>query len=153
MTHENCGVLEPEKHGAVTPVTSLPRFSPDTPRRKIVVTIEVPEDWEQRLDMQWCIEREIHADRWSWNWPEPKLPLGAIADALLALDRIATRVPEYPPHWDEQSVRGNEARRNGNGHTECVQIARRVLRELPIGVFEQAIAAAKATLPKSGLSK
>ena len=41
----------------------------DGPRRKIQVTVEVPADWESRLDMQWVLEREIHADRWSWDWP------------------------------------------------------------------------------------
>lgn len=52
-----------------TPDASLPRFDPDKPRRKLCITIEVPEDWENRLDMQWLVEREINADRWSWNWP------------------------------------------------------------------------------------
>lgn len=97
-----------------TPDASLPRFDPHIPRRKLLVTIEVPENWENRGDMQWCIEREINADRWSWSWPKPDLPLGPIADALLALDRIATRVEPEP-----------------DGYRECVNIARRVLREFP----------------------
>lgn len=124
MTHENCGVLEPEKHGAVTPDSKLPRFDPDKPRRKLLITIEVPEDFERRLDMQWVIEREIHADRWSWNWPPEPLPLASIADALLALDRIATRVAEAP-----------------DGYLECVNIARRVLREFPTAAWGTAMAA------------
>lgn len=52
-----------------TPDSSRPPIG-DGPRRKLVVTVEVPENWEKRLDMQWVLEREIHADRWSWNWPD-----------------------------------------------------------------------------------
>lgn len=33
------------------------------------MTVSVPADWEHRLDMQWVLEREISADRWSWDWP------------------------------------------------------------------------------------
>lgn len=40
----------------------------DGPRCNIVVTVSVPSDWEHRLDMQQILEREIHAERWSWNW-------------------------------------------------------------------------------------
>jgi hypothetical protein len=35
----------------------------------ILVRVAVPEDWEGRADMQCVLEREIHADRWSWEWP------------------------------------------------------------------------------------
>jgi hypothetical protein len=54
----------------MTTDTSLPPFDPEKPRREIVVTISVPDDWESRGDMQWCLEREIHADRWRWNWAD-----------------------------------------------------------------------------------
>ena len=56
-----------------TPNSSLPPLG-NGPRRKMIVTVEVPEDWEHRLDMQWVLEREIHADRWSWSWPETPNP-------------------------------------------------------------------------------
>lgn len=52
-----------------TPNSGLPPLG-NGPRRKMIVTVEVPADWESRLDMQWVLEREIHADRWAWNWPE-----------------------------------------------------------------------------------
>jgi hypothetical protein len=51
-----------------TPDASLPPLG-GGPRRKMLVTVEVPANWENRLDMQWVLEREIHADRWSWKWP------------------------------------------------------------------------------------
>ena len=34
---------------------------------KIFIKIEVPDDFETCLSMQQIIEREISADRWSWN--------------------------------------------------------------------------------------
>jgi hypothetical protein len=34
----------------------------------INVVVEVPDNFEQRLDMQSTIEAEIKADRWSWNY-------------------------------------------------------------------------------------
>ena len=52
-----------------TPNAALPPLG-DGPRKKIAVTVEVPENWGKRLDMQWVLEREIQADRWSWNWPK-----------------------------------------------------------------------------------
>jgi hypothetical protein len=56
-----------------TPNASLPPLG-DGPRRDMVVTVSVPVNWESRLDMQWVLEREIHADRWRWNWPTPDVP-------------------------------------------------------------------------------
>lgn len=50
-----------------TPNVKLPRIG-DGPRRKMLIEIEVSADFEKRLDNQWMIEREIHADRWSWRW-------------------------------------------------------------------------------------
>lgn len=55
-----------------TPDSSLPPLDLVTPRRKMVITIEVAEDFEKRLDNQWMVEREIHADRWSWRWADEK---------------------------------------------------------------------------------
>lgn len=39
---------------------------------KINVTVEVPENWSNRLDMQSILENEIHADRWSWDFIDTK---------------------------------------------------------------------------------
>lgn len=50
-----------------TPDATLPPLG-DGPRRKMLIEIEVTEDFERRLDNQWMVEREIHADRWSWHW-------------------------------------------------------------------------------------
>lgn len=52
-----------------TPNAALPPLDPTTPRRKMVITIEVAADFEKRLDNQWMVEREIAADRWTWQWP------------------------------------------------------------------------------------
>ncbi len=54
-----------------TPNAALPPLDPAAPRRKMVVTIEVAADFEKRLDNQWMVEREIAADRWSWEWAPP----------------------------------------------------------------------------------
>ncbi len=54
----------------MTPDSSLPPLDPTTTRRKMVITIEVAEDFEKRLDNQWMVEREINADRWSWRWAD-----------------------------------------------------------------------------------
>lgn len=61
-----------------TPDTSLPPLG-DPPRRKMLVEIEVSADFEKRLDNQWMVEREINADRWSWQWKD--------SDRLAQLER------------------------------------------------------------------
>lgn len=53
-----------------TPNVALPPLDPTTPRRKMVITIEVAADFEKRLDNQWMVEREIAADRWTWEWAD-----------------------------------------------------------------------------------
>lgn len=55
-----------------TPDAKLPPLG-EGPRRKMVIEIEVTEDFERRLDNQWMVEREIHADRWSWRWAGPSV--------------------------------------------------------------------------------
>lgn len=35
---------------------------------KINIQIEVPDNWEQRLDQQPYIEQQIKEDKWSWNF-------------------------------------------------------------------------------------
>lgn len=51
-----------------------PLVHPSAPTRKMVVEIEVAADFETRLDNQWMVEREIHADRWGWRWAEEGKP-------------------------------------------------------------------------------
>lgn len=53
-----------------TPNAALPPLDPTTPRRKMLVTVEVTADFEKRLDNQWMVEREIAADRWNWTWAD-----------------------------------------------------------------------------------
>ena len=65
-----------------TPDSTLPPLG-GGPRKTLIVEVEVPENWEQRLDMQWVLEREINADRWKWNWSE------AIGDREGAALRLA----------------------------------------------------------------
>src|SRR5438477_103966 len=52
-----------------TPNVKLPPLG-EGPRRKMLIEVEVTEDFEKRLDNQWMVEREIHADRWNWRWAE-----------------------------------------------------------------------------------
>lgn len=52
-----------------TPDASLPPLG-EGPRRSMLIEIEVTADFEKRLDNQWMVEREIHADRWKWRWAE-----------------------------------------------------------------------------------
>ena len=55
---------EAEAH---TPNPLLPPLA-DGPKRTMLVEIKVSEAFEGRLDNQWEVEREIHADRWKWHW-------------------------------------------------------------------------------------
>lgn len=41
-----------------------------TPTRKMLIEIDVPNDFNKRLDNQWVVEREIRADRWNWRWAD-----------------------------------------------------------------------------------
>jgi hypothetical protein len=54
-----------------TPNAKLPPLVPDGPRRAMLVEIKVGANFEKRLDNQWEVEREIHADRWNWHWAKP----------------------------------------------------------------------------------
>ena len=54
------------------------------PTIDINIKIAVPENWSNRLDMQWIVEREIHADRWSWSYAAPQA-MNTQADAIEAL--------------------------------------------------------------------
>lgn len=58
-----------ETDGIKTPNSSLPQIGCG-PRKDIIITISVTEDFEKRLDNQWMVEREIHADRWMWKWAD-----------------------------------------------------------------------------------
>jgi hypothetical protein len=46
---------------------------------KIYIQIDVPDDWEKRLDMQQTVEREIKADRWAW-FSEGKIRAAHLAE-------------------------------------------------------------------------
>ncbi len=56
-----------------TPNVALAPLDPSAPTRKLHVTVDVPANWENRLDMQWVIEREIAADRWGWTWASERV--------------------------------------------------------------------------------
>lgn len=66
--------LEAELHAATrvnTPDPTLPALDPDAPKRDILIRVAVAENFEKRLDNQYMVEREIHADRWQWEWATP----------------------------------------------------------------------------------
>jgi hypothetical protein len=52
---------------------------------KIYIQIDVPDDWEKRLDMQQTVEREIKADRWAW-FSEGKICAAHIAELLAGVE-------------------------------------------------------------------
>jgi hypothetical protein len=52
-----------------TPNSKLPPLA-EGAKRKMVITIDVSANFENRLDNQWEVEREIYADRWSWDWAD-----------------------------------------------------------------------------------
>jgi hypothetical protein len=89
---ESEGVEMSEPHTHETPNASLPPLG-DGPRRKILITVEVPANWESRMDMQWVLEREIHADRWSWNFPGAVN--AAARELLAALDGVCGEKPVW----------------------------------------------------------
>ena len=62
----------------------LRQCAKDEPTIDINIKIAVPENWSNRLDMQWIVEREIHADRWSWSYAAPQA-MNTQADAIEAL--------------------------------------------------------------------
>lgn len=82
-----------------TPDSSLPPLDPVTPTRKMVVTINVAQNFEQRLDNQWMVEREIHADRWSWRWADeaPSFP-----DAWNAVAKGVHETAHSKGWWDKE---------------------------------------------------
>lgn len=63
---------------------------------KINVVIKVPDNWENRLDMQQIIEREIAEDRWSWNnETHQKKILSNLEDILVYGDKIESQDDEW----------------------------------------------------------
>lgn len=38
----------------------------------MLIEIEVSADFEQRMDNQWMVEREINSDRWNWRWADER---------------------------------------------------------------------------------
>lgn len=71
VTGEKCsaGWINIAEVVKLTPDSKLPPIG-DPPRRKMIVEIAVSSDFEKRLDNQWMVEREINADRWSWQWKD-----------------------------------------------------------------------------------
>lgn len=85
-----------------TPDPKLPPLDPRYPTRPLIVTVHVPENWEQRLDMQWVLEREIQADRWSWNWPSSAPASPEPASRVEVSDITALTCPhchQLAPGW------------------------------------------------------
>ena len=80
------------EESGTTPDSSLPPLG-DGPRRTMVIEIQVSADFEQRLDNQWMVEREIHADRWAWKWKQAEgaevLPKGFWDGAVHTLTDVA----------------------------------------------------------------
>ena len=66
----------------------LRQCAKDEPTIDINIKIAVPANWSNRLDMQWIVEREIHADRWSWSYAAPQA-MNTQADAIEALREVA----------------------------------------------------------------
>jgi len=65
----------------------------DEPTMPINVVIDVPTNWESRLDMQWIIEREIKADRWSWRWPSAEPERVPLTDQQInSIDKVLQHV-------------------------------------------------------------
>jgi hypothetical protein len=54
---------------------------------KINIIVDVPEDWEERLDMQPLLEAEITSDRWRWEL-RPKMDFSAALSAIKSLERV-----------------------------------------------------------------
>ena len=65
----------------------LRQCAKDEPTIDINIKIAVPANWSNRLDMQWIVEREIHADRWSWSYAAPQA-MNTQADAIEALREL-----------------------------------------------------------------
>lgn len=87
-----------------TPDPTLPPLDPDAPRRAILVRVEVAADFERRLDNQWMVEREIHADRWSWDWAPEAAETAQDSDSLTeTLIRSNPIIPEAP-QWHNRPL-------------------------------------------------
>lgn len=86
-----------------TPNPSLPPLAGNVPTRALSVTVMVPADWEKRLDMQWVLEREIHADRWNWEWADEKeATIKALIEAGNALyNADSGEISEAMNHWED----------------------------------------------------
>lgn len=67
--------LHAARQKAATPNATLPPLNPDGPRRKMLIEVEVNAGFEKHLNNQWEVEREIAADRWSWQWADTRTPL------------------------------------------------------------------------------
>ena len=74
------------------------------PTIDINIKIAVPENWSNRLDMQWIVEREIHADRWSWSYAAPQA-MNTQADAIEALRELVEALDgAYISSWQSTAA-------------------------------------------------
>lgn len=73
------------------------------PTIDINIKIAVPANWSNRLDMQWIVEREIHADRWSWSYAAPQA-MNTQADAIEALRDVVYAYQMMHPVHLEQAI-------------------------------------------------
>ncbi len=87
-----------------TPNHKLPPIG-NNKRRKILIEIEVTDDFEKRLDNQWMIEQEIHADRYSWNWKLEQL--NQIPTNSTYTCWICKKEQEEPPAYTSHAINGN----------------------------------------------
>jgi hypothetical protein len=55
---------------------------------KMNIIVDVPENWEERLDMQPLLEAEITADRWRWEF-RPKMNFSAALHAIKRNEKVA----------------------------------------------------------------
>lgn len=127
-----------------TPNATLPPLGGD-PRRNITVTVSAPANWESRLDMQWVLEREIHADRWSWTWPEtepnmrhPKIQalIGSNARKNIEMSLVEELLDEGPEldlssmdmeYWNSTHDKLREALLRAETLTKALEQARKAL--------------------------
>ena len=82
----------------------LRQCAKDEPTIDINIKIAVPANWSNRLDMQWIVEREIHADRWSWSYAAPQA-MNTQADAIEALRELVEALDgAYISSWQSTAA-------------------------------------------------
>lgn len=87
-TAANDGIVS-DIYRAMLAAAPQPPSAQAEPTIDINIKIAVPANWSNRLDMQWIVEREIHADRWSWSYAAPQA-MNTQADAIEALRGVSS---------------------------------------------------------------